>query len=132
MHKLGIEPESHALCEDNEIQPGLKPERQALLENIDCLRRLLTQFLPHVLEAYCKLNEFFERKPLSDRVAENLQEYLVVSRFKIIEINALLRADHFLAKQIVDPPKPKVIKEEPSVTSHKKSNYFQLKLEKSL
>jgi hypothetical protein len=49
------------LCQNIEIMPGLIPERIALLENIDCFRKLLSEFLPRCLEAYSKMNEFFER-----------------------------------------------------------------------
>jgi hypothetical protein len=61
MHRLGIDPESFELCEDDEIEPGLKPEREAMIENIECLRRLLGEFIPKTVDAYLKMNEFFER-----------------------------------------------------------------------
>jgi|LauGreDrversion4_2_1035121.scaffolds.fasta_scaffold793476_1 hypothetical protein len=72
MNKLGIDPEMCELCHNIEIQPGLIPERKALLENIECLKRLLTEFLPKTLEAYCKMNEFFERQPMKGHVIEKL------------------------------------------------------------
>ena len=59
MGRLGIDQSSYELCEDDEIEPGLKPERQALLENLDCFKRLLNEFLPKIVDAYCKMNEFF-------------------------------------------------------------------------
>ncbi len=34
MDRLGIDSRTYELCEDEEILPGLKPEREALLENI--------------------------------------------------------------------------------------------------
>jgi len=61
MSLMGIDQISYSLCENDEIEPGLKPERQGLLENLDCFRRLLNDFLPKIVDAYCKMNEFFER-----------------------------------------------------------------------
>lgn len=86
MTKLGIDPESQELCANIDVQPGLGPERQALTENIGCFKRLLSEFLPRTLEAYCKMNEYFERQAMKAHVIEKLQEYLVVARFKIIEL----------------------------------------------
>ena len=61
MNKLGIDYDMQKLCPDSEVEPGLGPERKALIENIECFQRLLKEFLPRTLEAYCKMNEYFER-----------------------------------------------------------------------
>ncbi len=106
MNRLGIDQNSYELCEDEEIQPGLKPEREALLENILCLRRLLNEFIPKTLEAYCKMNEFFERNPMPGPHLDKLQNCLVSSRFKIIELSQLLKSDHILKNTVVDPDIP--------------------------
>ncbi len=72
MGRLGIDQSSYELCEDDEIEPGLKPERQALLENLDCFKRLHFEFLPKIVDAYCKMNEFFQREPMTAAHVEKL------------------------------------------------------------
>jgi hypothetical protein len=41
-------------------------------------------------------------------VIEKLQDYLVVARFKIIELTQLLRSEHILKEGYVDPQLDKV------------------------
>lgn len=106
MNRLGIDASTYELCEDEEIEPGLKAERDAMLENIQCLRRLLNEFIPKILEAYCKMNEFFERNPMSPIHLDKLQNCLISSRFKLIELSQLLKNDHILKNTVVDPDLP--------------------------
>jgi hypothetical protein len=49
------------------------------------------------------MNEFFERQPMRPHIIEKLQEFLVVARFKIIEVTSLLKSDHILKENYVDP-----------------------------
>ena len=78
------------------------------------------------------MNEFFERQPMKGFVIERLQEYMVVARFKIIEVTQLLRSDHILKDEVVDPETDKI-----SVTAVtqpvivQKTNYFAKKLQKN-
>lgn len=67
MNKLGINRHSQELCIDLEVFPNIESEREALLENISCMKRLLCDFMPATLEAYLKMNEFFERKPFGSK-----------------------------------------------------------------
>ena len=127
MIKLGINPESQELCPNIEVQPGLGPERQALTENIGCFKRLLSDFLPRTLEAYCKMNEYFERQPMKAHVIEKLQDYLVVARFKIIELTQLLRSEHILKEGYVDPQMDKVPELESVLSKPQKMSYFSQK-----
>jgi hypothetical protein len=38
-----------------------------LLENVEVLKRMIQVYIPKVTEAYCRMNEFFERKPIPPR-----------------------------------------------------------------
>ena len=49
------------------------------------------------------MNEFFERNPMSGPHMDKLQNCLVSSRFKIIELSQLLKSDHILKNTVVDP-----------------------------
>ena len=131
MNKLGINPESQELCANIEVQPGLGPERQALIDNILCFKRLLSDFLPHTLEAYCKMNEYFERQAMKAHVIEKLQDYLVVARFKIIELTQLLRSEHILKESYVDPQLDKVLEQDGVLVKPQKMSYFSQKQLKS-
>ena len=73
MSTLGIEKGMEALCPNNEmVQPGLDGERDALLENVAVLKRMIQQFIPKTVQAYVRMNEFFERKPIQPRKMEQL------------------------------------------------------------
>lgn len=72
MGQLGIDKRMHALCKHLEVPHGLVGERKALSENMSCFTRLLTKFVPRCFEAYIKMNEFFERKPLDAKKIESL------------------------------------------------------------
>ena len=47
-------------------------ERKAFHENLECFKRLFNNFLPRCLEAYTRMNEYFERKPIKALKIENL------------------------------------------------------------
>ena len=49
------------------------------------------------------MNEFFERNPMPGPHLDKLQNCLVSSRFKIIELSQLLKSDHILKNTVVDP-----------------------------
>ncbi len=73
------------------------------------------------------MNEYFERKPIRPHIIEKLQDYIVVARFKIIEVTQLLKSDHILAESVVDPDKPVVVEStqaELQKIKPKKLNYF--------
>jgi hypothetical protein len=59
-------------------------------------------------------------------VIEKLQECLVVARFKIIEVTSLLKSDHILKDEYVDPdfynPSTETL---PSPTKINKQSYFK-------
>lgn len=67
MSKLGINRHSQELCINLEVLPNFESEREALLENVACVKRVLCEFIPQTLEAYLKMNEFFERKPFGSK-----------------------------------------------------------------
>lgn len=64
MSALGIDAGMQALCPNEIVQPGLDGERDAILENAAVLKRMIQTYIPKVTEAYCRMNEFFERKPI--------------------------------------------------------------------
>ena len=73
------------------------------------------------------MNEYFERKPITPHIVEKLQDYIVVARFKIIEVTQLLKSDHILAESVVDPDKPVILEPtqaEIQKVKPKKLNYF--------
>lgn len=100
MSTLGIERGMQALCSVELVQPGLDGERDAILENVAVLKRLLQGYLPKVTEAYCRMNEFFERKPIPARKIDVMQSNMIAARFKIIELLQFLKEDAIIGKKV--------------------------------
>lgn len=105
MIRLGIDPLVSQLCEREEVEPGIDGERDALHENMLILRRLLHTFLPQALGAYSKLNEYFERKAIGIKKVEELQENIVASRLKIIELLQFLKTDDIISHNLIESPR---------------------------
>jgi hypothetical protein len=102
---MGIPPGTEALCLDEEVEAGMDGERDAFTDNLACLKRLLSDFLPKALEAYLRMNEFFVRKPLAPREVEDLQRNLVNARFKIIELQQCLKTDALIGREMIESPR---------------------------
>lgn len=100
MSTLGIDKGVQALCTDDTVQPGLDGERDALLENVAVLKRMIQVYLPKVCEAYCRMNEFFDRKPIAARKIDIMQSNMLAARFKIIELLQFLKEDSIIGKKV--------------------------------
>jgi hypothetical protein len=72
MNRLGIEKWMFALSKNDNVEAGLDGERDIVQDNIDCLKRLLNEFIPRAFEAYKRMNEYFERKAMNARKMEFL------------------------------------------------------------
>lgn len=107
MNRLGIEQGLDCLSSDNEVQPGIDGERDAFHDNLSVMRRMLTEFLPKAMEAYARMNEFFQRKPISTRKVEELQNNLVAARLKIIELLQFLKSDNVISKETIESVRDK-------------------------
>ena len=70
------------------------------------------------------MNEYFERQAMKAHVIEKIQDYLVVARFKIIELTQLLRSEHILKEGYVDPQMDKVSDLESALSRPQKISYF--------
>ena len=51
------------------------------------------------------MNEYFERRPLSVKIIEELQDNLVASRMKIIELLQFLKTDDIISRNMIDSPR---------------------------
>ena len=65
MNRLGIEKSMFTLGKKDIVEAGLDGERDVIQENLHCLRKLLNEFIPRAFEAYKRMNEYFERKPMT-------------------------------------------------------------------
>ena len=65
MNRLGIEKSMFTLGKKDIVEAGLDGERDVIEENLYCMRKLLNEFIPRAFEAYKRMNEYFERKPMT-------------------------------------------------------------------
>eukprot|EP00347_Sterkiella_histriomuscorum_P022413 403338581 len=119
LSNLGISQKQANLCSSR--IPQNDGEQLALLENIDCLERLLRGFTRQAIDYYIQLNDYFERKPMIDAYIQQLLDYILTARFKIIELLSLLHTDTIFKYKDVIEQEMKVHKQE----IKKEQNYFK-------